>query len=175
MSDEEYEVEAIRAAKRPKGRKKSYQYLIKWKGYDSDENTWEWERNITAPLLLEQFWKENQPSKTKKQKKPRKQPQVVIASSDEDETVEQTSPPDTRPASERRNEKNVIGDPSFTGTRAYFLCHGDLRTIRYEGNIYKVDNGFRAHWDWKKRISSIERAITWRYHGLDEIYFLIRW
>ena len=40
MSSEEYEVEAI-LNKREGKRGEGPQYLIKWKNYDSDENTWE--------------------------------------------------------------------------------------------------------------------------------------
>ena len=42
--EQEYEVEAILAHRRFRGK---YQYLVKWKGYDSSENTWEPENNLT--------------------------------------------------------------------------------------------------------------------------------
>ena len=41
---QEYEVEAILTHRRYRGK---YQYLVKWKGYDSSENTWEPEQNLT--------------------------------------------------------------------------------------------------------------------------------
>ena len=41
---QEYEVEAILTHQRYRGK---YQYLVKWKGYDSSENTWEPEQNLT--------------------------------------------------------------------------------------------------------------------------------
>src|SRR6266550_2751797 len=42
--EQEYEVEAILAHRQFRGK---YQYLVKWKGYDSSENTWEPENNLT--------------------------------------------------------------------------------------------------------------------------------
>ncbi|KAI8331043.1 hypothetical protein BC941DRAFT_475219 [Chlamydoabsidia padenii] len=53
-----YEVEAIRASRACKHnlKPKTHDYLIKWKGYDSDENTWECSQTIDAPELLEKFW-----------------------------------------------------------------------------------------------------------------------
>lgn len=42
------------------------QYLLKWKGYDDRENTWEEEQNMNCPDLIAEF--ENQPKKKKKDK-----------------------------------------------------------------------------------------------------------
>jgi hypothetical protein len=41
--EQEYEIEAI-IAHRKQGRQT--QYLVKWKGYDSSENTWLFERDL---------------------------------------------------------------------------------------------------------------------------------
>ena len=43
--NEEYEVEAILSHRPDKNRETTY--LIKWKGYDSSENSWEPESNLT--------------------------------------------------------------------------------------------------------------------------------
>lgn len=51
--EEEYEVEEILAERTRRGKR---QYLIKWKGYDDSENTWEPEQNLTgSQTLLERF------------------------------------------------------------------------------------------------------------------------
>ena len=42
--EQEYEVEALLAHRKFRGR---LQYLVKWKGYDNSENTWEPESNLT--------------------------------------------------------------------------------------------------------------------------------
>jgi hypothetical protein len=50
---EEYEVEALLAHRKLGSR---YQYLVKWKGYDSSYNTWEPERNLlNATDVLEAY------------------------------------------------------------------------------------------------------------------------
>ncbi|KAG0166324.1 hypothetical protein DFQ30_007322 [Apophysomyces sp. BC1015] len=54
--EEEYEVEAILAHRHAKGRGSQIQYLIKWKGYSDEDNTWERESNVSADVLVEQYW-----------------------------------------------------------------------------------------------------------------------
>src|SRR6202012_5439486 len=59
----EYEVERIIATR--KINRKPTQYLIKWKGYDSSENTWEPLANIRhAKKALEEFHRKNGPIKS---------------------------------------------------------------------------------------------------------------
>jgi hypothetical protein len=52
QEEEVFSVEKI-VSKRVVGGKT--QYLLKWKGYDSDENTWEPEENLDCQDLLEEF------------------------------------------------------------------------------------------------------------------------
>ena len=53
---EEYEVEAI-VNHRHYGRQRQRQYLIKWKGYPSSDNTWEPEENVHAEDLVKEYHK----------------------------------------------------------------------------------------------------------------------
>lgn len=53
----EYEVEAILKSRKYKGKS---QYLVKWKGYHDEENTWEPEANLKNSKLLLQDFKEKQ-------------------------------------------------------------------------------------------------------------------
>ncbi len=51
---EEWEVEKI-VNRRFFGKKKTKQYLVKWKGYSDAHNTWEPEENIFANELIQQY------------------------------------------------------------------------------------------------------------------------
>ncbi len=51
---EEWEVEDI-INRRFFGKKKTKQYLVKWKGYSDAHNTWEPEENISANELIQQY------------------------------------------------------------------------------------------------------------------------
>jgi len=51
---EEYEVEAI-VNHRQHGRQRQLQYLIKWRGYPSSDNTWEPEGNVHAEDLVKEY------------------------------------------------------------------------------------------------------------------------
>lgn len=44
------------------------QYLLKWKGYDHSENTWEIEENMDCPNLIATFEREALNEKKKKGK-----------------------------------------------------------------------------------------------------------
>ena len=59
-TQEQFEVEAIRGKKVRGGKYKKVLYLIKWKGYPEEENTWEPAENIHAAELIEKFEKESQ-------------------------------------------------------------------------------------------------------------------
>jgi hypothetical protein len=53
--EEEFEVEHIKQHCYH-GRKKALQYLIKWEGYPSSNNTWEPESNVQAPEVVKDYW-----------------------------------------------------------------------------------------------------------------------
>eukprot|EP00834_Sanchytrium_tribonematis_P002067 NODE_57_length_28844_cov_0.352687.p21 type:complete len:154 gc:universal NODE_57_length_28844_cov_0.352687:209-670(+) len=74
--EETYEVENIVDHKNDKGK---VVYLVKWKGYDSGDNTWEYEKNLSGcPELLKEYKKvanigqEKQKSVSKSSPKKRK-------------------------------------------------------------------------------------------------------
>lgn len=53
---DEFEVEAIQAFRLVD---EKLEYLVHWKGYDSDSDTWEPEENLSnCPMLMDKFWEE---------------------------------------------------------------------------------------------------------------------
>lgn len=69
-ADQDWEVEEIVDAGviGPNGKPKTY--LVKWKGYSADENTWEPRKNLAGcPELLKAFDAKNQPEKASAEKK----------------------------------------------------------------------------------------------------------
>jgi len=66
--EETYEVEEIRDKKR--GNDGKYLYYVKWKGWESDTNTWEpYEHLEDCPLLIEEFERRRRRYQEKKDKK----------------------------------------------------------------------------------------------------------
>jgi hypothetical protein len=49
----EYEIEQILQVKFAKGRNPKKLYLVKWKGYSDDENTWEPESNLDKSIVIQ--------------------------------------------------------------------------------------------------------------------------
>ena len=62
--EEEFEVERIEQHRRH-GRQRKLQYLIKWKGYPSSDNTWEPEGNVQAPDIVKSYWESRRTSSIK--------------------------------------------------------------------------------------------------------------
>jgi hypothetical protein len=52
--EEEYEVEDI-LMHRETGRHRKLQYLVKWKGYPSSENSWVDSKDLHAPEILRRY------------------------------------------------------------------------------------------------------------------------
>lgn len=67
--EEEYEVDKIIDSKRIKGK---VHYLIRWKGYSADNDTWEPHNTLSCPDLIQKFNDEKENSKNSRDGKKRK-------------------------------------------------------------------------------------------------------
>ncbi|XP_013146866.1 PREDICTED: chromobox protein homolog 1-like [Papilio polytes] len=63
--EEEYEVEEVIDSKRIRGK---LHYLIRWKGYSADNDTWEPENTLSCPELINKFNEEKENSKDEEAK-----------------------------------------------------------------------------------------------------------
>ncbi|KAI8969377.1 hypothetical protein BD414DRAFT_518579 [Trametes punicea] len=92
--DEEYEIEAILDAKQgtfPEGR---VGYLVKWKGYGDEHNSWVDEKDAEgAKDLIAEFWKRNKKGARKSDVKPKGAPRPRKSSvKDADSDIEEVAP-----------------------------------------------------------------------------------
>lgn len=72
LNEEEYVVEKIVDKRVTKGK---IQYLLKWKGYTDDDNTWEPKENLDCPDLIEAF-EEAERKKQEQQNLAKKKPEL---------------------------------------------------------------------------------------------------
>jgi len=54
--EEHYEVEEVRNSRTWRGK---LQFLVRWKGYGAEDDSWEAERDVDAPRLIEEFYRRN--------------------------------------------------------------------------------------------------------------------
>lgn len=80
QSNNEYEVEAIIDSRSKKGKTK---FLIRWKGFDESDDTWEPEETLNCPDLIKAFKKKT--NKTVKKPKAKKRKRYVDSDSEEND------------------------------------------------------------------------------------------
>jgi len=124
---EEFEVEEIVQKKVLKGKT---QYLIKWKGYDHGDNTWEPEENLDCPAMIKEYERKaaekNKPA-TEKATEEKKRKQKDSTEKSEISTSKRTKTEGEKPRGfQRKLEPEKIVGATDSGGQLTFLMkwHG---------------------------------------------------
>ncbi|CAG8728899.1 9717_t:CDS:2 [Cetraspora pellucida] len=117
LDEEVFAVEKILSHRTRNG---SIQYLIKWDGFGSEDNSWEDERNVYAPTLIRMYW--NKSTKNRSEKKSTKQ------------TKPNSKNKDKIPNKENQNIENSPDDVSN-------VSNGAINSTRfsYDGSTWTRD------------------------------------
>ncbi|CAG8668629.1 1080_t:CDS:2, partial [Paraglomus brasilianum] len=167
--EDEYEVESIVDHKKTKKLRYSspvilmyevvfseqgrMKYYIKWKGYPSDENTWEFSDNLNCSDLVQAYWLESKERNNVKDKK--KKHKTKGGSSKRSETPEPVEEKDAK--RQRIRERTDENDKT--------------RRNRAKNTREKSDN--EEDEDWDNQITSVE-TVT-RDEKSNELMVYLRW
>mmetsp|Transcript_14973 Transcript_14973/g.23179 ORF Transcript_14973/g.23179 Transcript_14973/m.23179 type:complete len:134 (+) Transcript_14973:181-582(+) len=115
VEEDFYEVEAVVGQRKKKGR---YEYLIKWKGYASDQNTWEPIANLNKSAREEaRAYRKNQasPKKMSASKRPRLNSSDSVTQDEIVTKTEELPPSDEKKEKATQDKDNSVKEHSKDG------------------------------------------------------------
>jgi hypothetical protein len=161
--EEEYEVEDIIDHKTVRGK---LQYLIRWKGYDADNDTWEPESTVNCPEIIARYnEKDVKPAKKGRPKKGAKEAE------DQDENEEPVEEEEKAENDSAESEKSL---PAAKKTSP----RGRPKTKKSSGKPKKLNNDEDNNGDAEDDDEveyEVEKIIDVHFKRNGEREFLIRW
>lgn len=120
-ADKDYEVHLIVDEKKEKGETK---FLVRWKGWSPDSDTWEPEESLNCPELIKKY-RDNQKQKRPSTKRAASSSKVKYTEPDEDDIVEQVVSPKKKAkvvaAEDEDYEVEVIVDHKTEKGKKFYL------------------------------------------------------
>lgn len=128
--EEEFSVEKV-LDRRMRGGK--VEYLLKWKGYSDEDNTWEPEENLDCPDLISHFEEQRKKKESAKKEEGTKKRKSTTGSSNHEREAEKKAPPakvkktapeeDNKPRGFDRNlePEKVIGATDSSGELMFLM------------------------------------------------------
>ena len=114
FEEEEYSVEKV--VDKRTGKSGKIEYLLKWKGYGDEENTWEPKENLDCHDMIKEFEKNNAAKKTTDSK--RKAPAAATTSTDKKKRGEGEKP---RGFGRGLDPERIIGATDSSGELMFLI------------------------------------------------------
>ena len=118
-AEEEFSVEKVLDRRTRNGK---VEYYLKWKGYSSDDNTWEPEENLDCPDLISEF-EENRKKKEQAKKDDKRKKRGSSPPEDKKPSKRKQSDEDKKPQGFDRGlePERIIGDTDSSGELMFLM------------------------------------------------------
>jgi len=155
--EEEFSVETV--VDKRMGKNGKVEYLLKWRGYGDEDNTWEPRENLDCPELIDEF-ERNHPSNKKKPGGPEKRKAMGVAA--DQPKAKRKDGEKARGFERRLDPERIIGATDSSGELMFLIKwkgsdEADLVPAR-EANVKCPQTVIKFY----------EERLTWHTSGQDE-------
>uniref|UniRef100_A0A8C5Y4F6 Chromobox 5 n=1 Tax=Microcebus murinus TaxID=30608 RepID=A0A8C5Y4F6_MICMU len=148
--EEEYVVEKVLDRRVVKGQ---VEYLLKWKGFSEEHNTWEPEKNLDCPELISEFMKKYKKMKEGENNKPREKSESNKRKSNFSNSADDIKSKKKREVSFERGlePEKIIGATDSCGDLMFLMKWKDTdeADLKANGNVHKIVIAF-----YERRLTS---------------------